>query len=94
MGSTIFMFIPFLKKLVTDVDPIEIKRVEDILNANQIQYRIKSSSLRGAFGRYYDSRTYKTIVMPLYIDAQRPTISYEIYVRRKDFEKANKLISS
>ena len=93
MASTVFMFIPFLKQLITDVDPIEIKRVEEILHVNQIQYRIKSSSLRGVFGRHYDSLAYKTIVMPLYIDAQRPTISYVIYVRNKDFEKAKGLIS-
>ena len=74
MGSAVFMFIPFLKKLVTDVDPAEIKRVEDILKANAIPYRIKSSNPRGPFGRHYDSMTYSQIVMPLYIDAQRPII--------------------
>jgi hypothetical protein len=46
MGSTIWMFIPFLKQLITDFDPGEIKRVEDILIANQIPYRIKSDSPR------------------------------------------------
>ncbi len=86
------MFIPFLKKLVTDVDPVEVKRVEGILKANAIPYRIKSSTLRGPFGRHYDSKTYSQIVMPLYIDAQRPTISYLVYVRRKDYNRAIHLI--
>jgi len=93
MASTVFMFIPFLKQLVVDVDPKEIQRIEKILNDNEILYRIKSSSLRGVFGRHYDSAAYKTIVMPLYIDAQRPTISYVIYVRKRDFERANSLIN-
>ena len=92
MNSTLLMFIPFLKQLVTDFDSGEIKRVEDILNANKIPYRIKSDSPRGTFGRYYDSRAYRAIVMPLYIDAQRPTITYVVYVRKKDFEKAMSLI--
>ena len=92
MGSTIWMFIPFLKQLITDFDPGEIKRVEDILIANQIPYRIKSDSPRGPFGRNYDSRAYQTIVMPLYIDAKRPVISYIVYVRKKDYEKAVGLI--
>jgi len=92
MSSTVFMFIPFLKQLVTDFDPGEIKRVESILNANKIPYRIKSDSLRGPIGRHYDSRAYQTIVMPLYIDAQCPTISYIVYVWKRDFERAMSLI--
>lgn len=92
MASTILMFIPFLKQLVTDFDSGEIKRVENILNANEIPYRIKSDSPRGAFGRNYDSKTYQTIVMPLYINAQRPIISYIVYVRKQDFKRAMSLI--
>jgi len=86
------MFIPFLKLLITEVDPGEVKRVEDILRANDIPYRIKSSSPRGAFGRHYDSKTYQQIVMPLYINAQRPTITFIIYVRKKDYDRAVSLI--
>ncbi len=92
MSSTIWMFIPFMRQLVTDLDSGEIKRVEDTLNANNIPYRIKSDSPRGPFGRNYDSRTYQTIVMPLYIDAQQPVISYIVYVRKRDFERAKELI--
>ncbi|MDD2521273.1 MAG: hypothetical protein PHW11_00425 [Anaerolineaceae bacterium] len=92
MSSSLFMFIPFLKQLVTDIDPGEIKRVEDVLKANDIPFRIKSSSPRGPFGRNYDSRAYQQIVMPLYIDAQRPTISYIIYVKPKDYDRAMSLI--
>ncbi|HZK17059.1 MAG: hypothetical protein GX773_07405 [Chloroflexi bacterium] len=94
MSSTIFMFIPFLKQLMTDVDSGPIKQVEDILRANKIPYRIKTSSWRGPIGRYYDSRTYSQITMPLYIDAQKPTLSYVIYVRKRDFKKAKGLIGS
>lgn len=92
MSSSLFMFIPFLKNLLTEVDPSEVKRVEDILKANNIPYRIKSSNPRGPFGRHYDSRTYQQIVMPLYIDAQRPTISYIVYVRKGDYDRAVSLI--
>lgn len=92
MSLTILMFIPFLKQLVTDFDAGEIKRIEDILKANKIPYRIKSDSPRGAFGRNYDSRAYQAIVMPLYIDAQRPIISYIVYVRKQDFKRAKELI--
>ena len=92
MSTTIFMFIPFLKQLITDFDAGEVKRIEDILKANKIPYRIKSDSPRGAFGRNYDSRAYQTIVMPLYIDAQRPKISYVVYVKKEDFERASSLI--
>lgn len=92
MTQSLFMFIPFLKLLITEVDPGEVKRVEDILRANDIPYRIKSSSPRGAFGRHYDSKTYQQIVMPLYINAQRPTITFIIYVRKKDYNRAVSLI--
>lgn len=92
MASTLLMFIPFMKQLVTDFNSGEIKRIEDILNANKIPYRVKSDSPRGAFGRNYDSRAYQTIVMPLYINAQRPTISFVVYVKKSDFERASSLI--
>ena len=92
MTQSLFMFIPFLKLLITEVDPGEVKRVEDILSANDIPYRIKSSSPRGAFGRHYDSKTYQQIVMPLYIDAQRPTITFIFYVRKRDYDRAVSLI--
>ena len=92
MRSSLFMLIPFLKKLITDVDPGEIKRVEDILKTNDVPYRIKSSSPRGVFGRHYDSRTYQQIVMPLYIDAHHPIISFIIYVKPKDYDRALSLI--
>ncbi len=92
MSSSLFMFIPFLKQLVSDFDPGEIKRVEEILKANKIPYRIKSYNPRGPFGRHYDSKTYETIVMPLYKNAQRPTITYIVYVKKKDYDRAKNLI--
>ncbi len=92
MNSSLFMLIPFLKKLTTDVDPREIKRVEDTLKINKIPYRIKSSSTRGVFGRHYDSKAYQQIVMPLYIDAHHPIISFIIYVKPKDYDRAFSLI--
>ena len=88
------MFIPFLKQLMTDVDSGQIKQVEDILKANKIPYRIQTSSWRGPIGRYYDSRTYSQITMPLYIAAQKPKLSSVNYVRRRDFERARGLTDS
>ena len=41
-----FMLVPFLKKVLTDSDAGEVRRVENILIENKIPYRIKTYQTR------------------------------------------------
>ena len=43
-----FMLIPLLKKVLTDSDAAEVRRVENILIENKIPYRIKTYQTREA----------------------------------------------
>lgn len=90
--NELFMFIPFLKLLATDTDPGSIKQIENILQKNNIPYRIQTYSIRGVFGRQFDSASYKSSNLSMYKGASSPSMNYLIYVRRKDFEKAYSLI--
>lgn len=88
-----FMIIPFLKKVLTDTNAGEVRRVEDILKKNKIPYRIKTYQNRGSIGLAIDSRTYASSNLSMYKGSNAPSVSYGIYVRRKDFEKVKELIS-
>ncbi|HHX09572.1 MAG TPA: hypothetical protein GX730_09135 [Chloroflexi bacterium] len=88
----LFMFIPFLKLLVAETDSGNVEQIEHILKNNRIPYRIQTYSLRGVFGRQHDSVSYKNLNLPMYKGASNPTLSYAVYVWKKDFEKASSLI--
>jgi len=51
-----FMLVPFLKKVLTDSDAGEVRRVENILIENKIPYRIKTYQTRGSYGVFVRKR--------------------------------------
>jgi hypothetical protein len=88
----LLVLIPFLRKrLLIETDPIEIARVTEILNKAAINYQIKTVVSRGAIGRaidvqmfaHYRQAGYDKILQHVYI----------IHVLKKDFQKANILIT-
>jgi hypothetical protein len=88
-----FMLIPLLKKVLTDSDAVEVRRVENILIENKIPYRIKTYQTRGSIGMAMDSRSYAASNLAMYKGSGTPSVSYGIYVRRKDYERVKNLIS-
>ncbi|MGI6258685.1 MAG: hypothetical protein ACOYKC_02385 [Anaerolineaceae bacterium] len=90
--SQILMFIPFLKLLVADTDSGEIARIEKILKDNDIMYRIKTASSRGRIGRFYDSSSFKSYNVGFNRVGYQIDVNFLIYVRKKDLERARKLI--
>jgi hypothetical protein len=91
--KTLFMLIPFLKKLLIDTNAEEVRRVEDLLINNKILYRINTKRARGSIGSALDSRAYASSNLAMYKGGDTPLVVYEIYVRRKDFENAKNLIT-
>lgn len=91
--TTLFMLIPFLKKLLVDTNAEEVRRVEDLLKKHEILYRINTKRTRGSIGSAMDSLAYAKSNLAMYKGGDMPTVIYEIYVRRRDFNEAKKLIT-
>lgn len=90
--NTIFLFIPFMRQLTVDSSAEEIARVEEILKSQQIPYRINSIRTRGDIGSALDARSYARSNIALYKGSATPSVIYRIYVRRRDYAKAKKLV--
>ncbi len=89
----LFMFIPLQKQLLASNDPAESRRVENILLKAYIPYRIFTRKARGSIGMAYDTRSYSSHNLAMYKGSSLPTVVYEFFVRRKDFDCAKKLIT-
>lgn len=90
--SSIFMFSIFASLLISDTDPKEIHRIEEILKQNKIPYRVQTDDGRGRLGRLRENRTYMSVNMPAYSNAFESRKSYLIYVWKKDLDRAYSLI--
>ncbi len=88
------MLIPFLKRLMVETSAEAIHQACTILDENGIQYRIQTLRMRGTIGTMLDSRTYMRINLSQNKWGTQSSISYAIYVRRKDYETARRLTSS
>jgi len=89
----LFMIIPFLKKVLSETDAGEVRRVETLLIENKIPYRIKTYQARGSIGMALDTSSYARSNLAMYKGAGSPPVSYGIYVRKKDYEQVMDLIS-
>ena len=80
------------KRLIADTSSAEIRRIENILKQENIPYRLQTQRTRGALGSMIDSRSYAASNIALYKGAAQPNFVYTIYVRRKDYQRANALM--
>jgi len=88
------MFGLFLKRLVIDTSAEEIGRTTTILEQNGIKYEVRTIRSRGTIGSGIDAHAYARANLALYKGAQQPSFVYYVYVRRKDYDRARRLISA
>lgn len=86
------MFGLFLKKLVVDLSAEEIRRTTTLLEQNNIQYEVRTTRARGTIGSGIDAHTYARANLAMYKGAAQPSFIYTVYVKRKDYDHARKLI--
>lgn len=86
------MLNPFMKKITTDTSSEEIARVKSILTENNIKFIINTIRSRGSIGSGFDANAYARSNLSLYNQGVQPTFIYTIYVKRKDFDQAWKLL--
>lgn len=87
------MFTFLKKKLSVDISSEEIRRVTTILDQNKIKYEIKTIRTRGIIGTGMDAMSYARSNISMYKGSSQPSFIYEVYVSRKNYVQALKLIS-
>lgn len=89
------MIIPFInqKLLLTDTSQREIARVTGLLRENNIEFYEKTASASGAIvtNRLMDTKASR--VTNYNTTTNSVNMVYMVYVKRKDFERAKKLIT-
>lgn len=88
------MLIPFLKKLMVETSAEAFHKACKILDQNGIQYRMQTIRSRGTVGRTIDSAAYMRFNLSQSKWGSESPFFYTIYVRRKDYDRANQLIGS
>lgn len=86
------MFTFFNKKLAVDTSSEEITRITTILKKNHIKYELRTTRTRGSIGSGLDTYSYAQANIALYKGASQPIFLYSVYVNRKDFNLARKLV--
>ena len=83
----------FLNKrnLLIDSDPQMLAGAKQILDQNRIEYEVKTTTSDNVLSRNFNARAAQYRVAS-YDQMARQSYVYYLYVRRKDFEKASKLI--
>ena len=81
-----------MKKLVTDISAEEIRRATTVLEQNGIKYEIRTMRTRGLIGSALDAGSYAQGNISMYRGAPQPTFIYSVYVNRKSYAHARKLL--
>ena len=86
------MFGLFMRRVAVDTSAEGIKRIETILQGNNIHHEVRSERSRGTIGMGLDAAAYARANLALYKGASEPTFIYSVYVNLKDYKRAKKLI--
>ena len=79
------------KQLLVDTDPQELMRVKQILDANGIEYEIKTTTSDNVLARHFNAKAAAHMYRP-YSDMDQQSYVYYLHVRRRDLKKAKALI--
>lgn len=86
------MFVIFKKRIATDTSGEEVRRITTILEQNDIKYEIRTRRSRGVIGSALDASSYGRSNIAMYKGSSSPLFVYMIYVKRKDYTRARKLL--
>jgi hypothetical protein len=84
------MFTLFMKKHATDTSAEETSRIKSILVQNNLKFEVMIA--RGRTGSDRGSHTYLKSSPVVYGIAPEPVFNYSVYVKRKDYARARKLV--
>lgn len=86
------LFFAFMKKVATDTNSQEIARVTSLLDQHQIKYKIHTVRTRSNVGMAFDAGSYARANLAMYKGSSQPSFVYFVYVSRKDYTRARKLL--
>ena len=88
------MFVFFKKRLVVDTNNESITKVIAILEKNKIKYELRTTRSRGSVGSRLDALAYARSNIAMYKGSTQPDFVYMIYVKRRNYAQAKRLIST
>ena len=80
------------KRLLLDTDPQELARVKACLDKAEISYEVKTTMSDNVLSRNVNAAASMRYVTA-YSAAQNQVYLYQVFVRRKDFAAAKKLVT-
>lgn len=80
------------KRLLLDTDPQELARVKACLDKAEISYEVKTTMSDNVLSRNVNAAASMRYVTA-YRAAQNQVYLYQVFVRRKDFAAAKKLVT-
>ena len=86
------MFGFFMKRIAIDTSAEEVRRISSILEQNNLKCEVRTERTRGSIGSSLDAASYAQGNIAMYKGASQPTFIYSVYVNRKDYDCARKLI--
>jgi hypothetical protein len=86
------MFIIFKKRIAIDTSGEEVRRITTVLEQNDIKYEIRTKRSRGVIGSAFDAGSYARSNIAMYKGSSTPSFVYMIYVKRKDYARAQELL--
>ena len=80
------------KELIVTNDPMGLARVKLLLDEANIEYSVNTKANRGVRGRSLEVSTYKGVNLPY--SGKEINHTYYLYVRKKDYTRAEEIIST
>ncbi|MBG0770785.1 MAG: hypothetical protein H0S82_03705 [Anaerolineaceae bacterium] len=88
------MFVGFKKRIMVDTSSEEARRATNLLDEHKIKYELRTKRPRGSVGTALDAQSYARGNISMYKGASQPIFIYMVYVKRKDYDQAMKLLYS
>jgi hypothetical protein len=88
------MFTFLKKRILVETNNESVTKALAALDKNKIKYELRTSRSRGVIGSTFDAQSYARSNISMYKGSSQPSFIYMVYVKRKDYLRAKKLIST
>ena len=88
------MFVLFKKRILVETNNESVTKALAVLEENKIKYELRTIRSRGSIGTGFDAQSYARSNISLYKGSSTPNFVYMVYVKRKDYLQAKKLITT
>lgn len=88
------MFVFLKKRISVDTSNESVTKTLAALEKHHIKYEIRTIRSRGVIGTGMDAGSYARSNIAMYKGSSQPGFVYRVYVRRRDYLQAKRMIST